>query len=121
MQVKIDKNGPSSVAIITDPELSIQNTQDALDLMVEIKHTYDCHKMILPKEKLPEAFFQLSTGLAGEILQKYTNYDMKLAIVGSFDMYDSKSLEDFIRESNRGNQVYFLPDVDIALQVLHNH
>jgi len=46
------------------------------------------------------------------------NYRMKLAIVGDFSRYTSKSLQDFIRESNRGNQVFFTDTVEAALRRL---
>ena len=71
--------------------------------------------MVLRKEQLSEDFFRLSTGLAGEVLQKFVNYQMKLAIVGDFSGYTSKPLQDFIRESNEGRHVCFQPDEGAAL------
>jgi hypothetical protein len=65
-------------------------------------------------------FFQLRTGLAGEILQKFTNYRFVVAIVGDFDVYDSKSLRDFIYECNQGKQVFFAKDQQSALDRLRN-
>lgn len=75
--------------------------------------------MIVRKMNVTEDFFDLKTRIAGEILQKYTNYKMKLAIVGDFGVYASKSLRDFIFESNKGTQVFFLPDEKAALEKLH--
>ena len=43
------------------------------------------------------------------------NYQMKLAIVGDFDRYTSKPLQDFIQESNEGRQICFQPDEGAAL------
>ena len=71
--------------------------------------------MVLRKEQIDEPFFRLSTGLAGEVLQKFVNYHMKLAIVGDFSGYTSKPLQDFIRESNEGRHVCFQPDEGAAL------
>ncbi|WP_082398712.1 DUF4180 domain-containing protein [Merdimmobilis hominis] len=48
----------------------------------------------------------LSSGLAGEILEKFVQYQVKLAIVGDFSQYTSKPLQDFSRESNQGNTVF---------------
>lgn len=80
--------------------------QDALDSMVTA--AYDgCIGMIVPKECLPEEFFKLKTGFAGEVLQKFTNYKMKIAVTGDFSSYSSQSLRDFIYESNKGRQVFF--------------
>jgi hypothetical protein len=75
---------------------------------------------LLNKTNIAEDFFDLSTRLAGEILQKYTNYQVKIAIVGDFDQYKSKSLKDFIYESNQGSRAFFLQDKQAALQALHN-
>ena len=74
--------------------------------------------MILKKELLADAFFDLSSRIAGEILQKVSNYGMKLAIVGDFTKYASKSLRDFIYESNNTGQVVFVATVEQALDRL---
>jgi hypothetical protein len=65
-----------------------------------------------------EAFFKLSTGIAGEILQKFINYQAKLAIVGDFSGYTSKPLHDFIYESNRGRDIFFAASMDEAMEKL---
>jgi len=109
----IDYNG-QAVAAVSRP---ISGAQDALDIMAEISWG-GCDKMIIKKELMPEGFFSLKTGLAGEILQKFTNYRMKLAIVGDFENIKSKSLSDFIYESNKGSQVFFKKTMDEALEVL---
>lgn len=55
-------------------------------------------------------FFILRTQLAGEILQKFINYQAKLAIYGDYTKYTSKPLKDFIYESNKGNDFFFVAD-----------
>jgi len=68
--------------------------------------------VILPISRLDPAFFQLRTGLAGEILQKFVNYRLKVVILGDYSKLASNSapLRDFIHESNRGNAIWFLAD-----------
>lgn len=56
---------------------------------------------------MTDDFFILSTGIAGEILQKFINYHLKIAIVGDYSRYTSKPLKDFIYESNNGNSILF--------------
>lgn len=56
--------------------------------------------------------------MAGEILQKFSNYRMPLAIIGDFSGLDSKSLKDFIRESNKNKHVSFVGSFDEAMSVL---
>ena len=65
-----------------------------------------------------EDFFILSTGLAGDILQKYVNYGGRIAIYGDFSHYTSKPLKDFIYESNRGKDVFFVKTEAEAIDML---
>ena len=92
------------IAIVSD--VSIVSVYDALDIMADA-YVNHCHGVIAPKAAFPDHFFDLSTGLAGEILQKFSTYQIKLAIVGRFDDTSSKSLAAFIRECNRGTQIFF--------------
>ena len=91
-----------------------------MDVIAAVRYETGCEALILPKEALSEEFFRLSTGLAGEVLQKFTNYGMKLAIVGDFSHYTSKPLQDFIRESNRGKTVFFVSEEGEAVKRLSN-
>jgi hypothetical protein len=43
---------------------------------------------------------------------------MKVAIVGDFSVYTSKSLRDFIYESNKGKCIFFLNSEEQALEKL---
>jgi len=120
MNVQISEKESSKVAIIESADILINNTQDALDLMATINHLYGCNKMVINKSSITESFFDLKTGIAGDLLQKYTNYHMKIAIVGNFENYNSKSLKDFIFESNKGSQVFFLSEEKEAVDRLHS-
>ena len=102
------------IAELTDDNFTIMETQDILDLMADLSFQ-GCNRMILNENNLSRDFFDLKTKLAGEILQKISNYRFILAITGDFSKYTSKSLADFIRESNRGNQVWFVNDLQEAL------
>ena len=99
---------------VNQPGLVISNAQQFLDLIMNLP----ADAIILHKENLDEAFFELRTGIAGEILQKVVNYSRQLAIVGNFSMYDSKALRDFIFESNKSNTVVFMNTVSEALEKL---
>lgn len=117
VEFSIDQRGDSKIAIIISDELVIQKTQDALDLMVDVQYQ-GCAKLILNKENIIENFFDLRTGIAGEILQKFVNYQVKLAIVGDFHA-QSKSLGDFIYECNQGKQIFFTSTITEAVKKLH--
>ncbi|MFN8206946.1 MAG: DUF4180 domain-containing protein [Bacteroidales bacterium] len=106
-----------TIAVIHSKEILIRELQDALDLMAECS-AQDAQGMVLREDHLVPGFFDLKTGLAGEILQKFSTYRMKLAIVGDFSAIGSKSLRDFIRESNRYGQVCFVASEEEAITVM---
>ena len=66
----------------------------------------------IPVERLPPAFLDLKTRLAGEVLQKFVNYGLRVAIVGDLGggARTPGPLADFVRESNRGTAVWFVAD-----------
>jgi hypothetical protein len=70
--------------------------------------------LVIPLARLDAGFFQLSSGVAGEIVQKFANYKMRIAIVGDISRYvdESKSFRDFVRETNRGDQLWFIANRD---------
>jgi hypothetical protein len=110
-------SGSDSVKIaeILPGNKTIGDPADILDLMVEAGYN-GCEKLIIHRESLGDSFFDLRTGVAGEILQKFSNYRMKLAILGDFSGIKSKSLGDFIRESNRRGIITFVDSVSDALK-----
>lgn len=109
------KNG---VAVVTSEDVLITDAQSMLDLIATVQHYHDCDCIALSKENITEDFFRLSTGLAGEILQKVVNYRKKLAIIGDYSGYTSKPLRDFIYESNNGNAVFFVATEAEAMERL---
>lgn len=110
----INKN----IAYVHSEDLIITNAQSALDLMATVKYEAGCSRIIIDKTSVAEDFFKLRTCLAGEILQKYTNYHVKLAIVGDYSGYTSKPLKDFIYESNNGKDFFFVSTVSEAIERL---
>ena len=86
--------------------------------MAAVHYGHGCDRAVIDKGCIVEDFFDLRTGLAGEILQTFTNYRFALAIVGDFSGCGSRALRDFIYESNQGRRVFFLPDRETALERL---
>lgn len=76
--------------------------------------------MIISADKISPRFFDLKTRLAGEILQKFSTFQMRLAIVGNFSTFTSKSLKSFIYESNRGSLIHFSPTTADAVAWFEN-
>ncbi|PUB27430.1 uncharacterized protein DUF4180 [Elizabethkingia sp. YR214] len=101
------------VAELNSDKVLIQQMQDGLDLLADLYYQgFD--KIIIREQNITSDFFDLKNKMAGDILQKFSNYKMKLAIVGNFS-YESKSLKDFIYECNKGKLVNFVNTLSDAL------
>lgn len=57
-------------------------------------------------------FYDLKTGLAGEILQKASTYSCRLAVVGTFAMVENERFRELMSELNKGWQVRFAQTVE---------
>ena len=97
-----------TVAVVTGEEKVITDAQSALDLIMTARYETGTNLIAVDKEAITEDFFVLSRGLAGEVLQKFINYQAKIAIFGDFSQYTSKPLKDFIYESNKGQDIFFV-------------
>ena len=106
------------IAIVESESALISDVQSALDLMATVRYETQADCMALSKAALDERFFVLSSGLAGEILQKFVNYQFRVAIIGDFSGYTSKPLKDFIYESNNGSHVFFVATQAEAIEKL---
>jgi len=119
--MKIDINQKNGIAYVQEKSLIISNVQSALDLMATIWYEYHCNAIIIHKEAIIEDFFDLSSRLAGEIVQKYVNYGMKIAIIGDFAAYSSKALKDYIYECNKGKDIFFVTNEEEAIsRIVHS-
>jgi len=118
MEINKIKNNNQEIAIINSNELLLKDVQSTLDFIATIWYEVGCDRIILNKSALVEDFFDLKTRLAGDLLQKFINYHVKIAIVGDFSMYESKSLKDFIYESNNGKDIFFLSNEIDAIKKL---
>lgn len=91
----------------------LRNDRDAVDL---ISKAWEHHAVliVIPTERLGDDFFRLRTRIAGEIIQKFLIYGLRVAIVGDITQYvdESSALRDFVYESNRGDHVWFLPNIE---------
>lgn len=115
MKIELIVQNSIAIAVISSEELLITDTQSALDLAMSVKYETGAQRIVLDKQNIEEEFFILSNGMAGEILQKFTNYHVKAAIYGDYSHYTSKPLQDFIYESNKGNDFFFVDSKEEAV------
>jgi hypothetical protein len=107
------KKGALSLVKLDEGE-RISGSADFLDLMGGCRSD----TIVLGRKDFDESFFDLRTKVAGEILQKVSNYRKRLVILGDFAEPGSRALRDFIYESNRSGQVVFAADLDSAVELL---
>ncbi len=118
MEINKIKENNVEIAVVSSDEVLITDVQSALDFMATVNYEVGCGRIILNKSAICEDFFNLRTRLAGEVLQKFINYHVKIAIVGDFSVYTSKSLKEFIYESNKGRDIFFLVNEKQAVDKL---
>jgi hypothetical protein len=107
----VERNGVP-VLVVDSAGAPIAGGDDVLDVIGSAFG--EAETVAIPAERLDRRFFALRTGVAGEIMQKFVNYRLRLAIVGDISAHieSSTALRDLVRESNRGNHVWFVADLD---------
>lgn len=114
MEIRTHLIGNLKIAEVLSCGILINDANDGLELLVNLYYQ-DFDRILMHEANITPAFFDLKTRIAGDMLQKFSNYRMGLTIVGDFEKYDSKSLRDFILESNKGRLINFALSVDEAL------
>lgn len=117
MTIKTHYINDVKISEVLSTEKIIDNIDDGVNLLWDLYYQ-DFDKIIIHAKNITPDFFDLKTGIAGEILQKFSNYRVRLAIVGDFSKYTNNSLKDFIFESNKGRQINFVNTLSKALEVL---
>jgi hypothetical protein len=105
-----------TIAELCAKGVTLSSTQQFLQMIMNSS----AERIIIHLENIDERFFDLRSGLAGEMLQKVVNYRLRLGIVGDFSIYESKSLKAFIFESNKSNTIVFVNTIEEALKRLSN-
>lgn len=118
MKMNIIQNNDIPCVEIENTEKVITDVQSAIDLLVTVNYEKGTKNIIIDKKLINEDFFILSTGFAGEVLQKFINYGGRIAIYGDFSHYTSKPLKDFMYESNKGKDIFFVSSKDEAVDML---
>ena len=107
--MRIDERSGIRVLHLDAEGEPISTSDDASDL-VGTAWSHQATMIAVPAERLDPEFFRLRSGIAGEITQKVVNYRLCLAIVGDIadQVAKSDALRDYVRESNRGDHVWFV-------------
>lgn len=109
--MRVDEMNGTRVLVLAGEGPAVSTPDDASDLVGDA-WAHASTVVAVPVARLDPAFFDLSSGVAGELTQKLVNYRLRLAIVGDIAEHveASRALRDFVWESNRGASVWFVPD-----------
>ena len=104
--------GGQRVYVCADAGSCLAQDKNASDLVGDL-FSSDVRLVAIPLERLGPEFLRLASGVAGAILQKLVNYRFRIAVVGDIStaVAASAPLRDFVRESNRGQTVWFVEDL----------
>lgn len=93
-----------------DAVLTARGVNDVLSAAFE----GGAHTVAVAVDRLDPAFFELRSGVAGEIVQKFVNYGMRLVVVGALpeEALESRSFSGFVVEGNRGRGPWFVASLD---------
>ena len=119
MKIQVLDINDKKVAEIVSDEPILRSIDDGLDLLGNLYYQ-GIEQVVMYEKDITPSFFDLKTKIAGEILQKFVQYRMPLIIVGDFSKYQSKSLDEFILESNKGRHVSFVNSRSEAMALLGN-
>lgn len=117
MKIEILNINNIKIAEVTSANNIINSIDDGLNLLGDLYYQDFDKIMIYEKNIIPD-FFVLKNGMVGEILQKFSNYRVQLAIIGNFSMYSTRSFNDFMYESNKLGQINFVTSRLEAIEVL---
>lgn len=97
----------------------INTLEEGLDLLGNLYYQ-DFSSLILQEHHFASQFFDLQKDFAVELLQKFSNYRLRLIIIADTATLREKrkDLNDFIVESNKNKQVNFVDSLQAALALL---
>ena len=75
MNIEHLKDNGTDFAVISSDEKLIVDAQSALDLAMTVRYETGSTDIVISKSAVCDEFFILSSGMAGEILQKFINND----------------------------------------------
>jgi PadR family transcriptional regulator AphA len=107
-----EQDGQTWVECLADGGV-LTSEQDALDLVAACAEA-GTRRLLIPAGCLNAAFFDLRTGLAGQVLLKFSNYRIHAAAVIAAEIAARGRFGEFVGETNRGSQFRVFPSREDA-------
>ena len=106
-----DYHGQSYAEAADREPLQMRDVNDVLSFCFE----HGSSRLLLHSDNLPAGFFDLSTGVAGAILQKFRQYRIRLAVVWSpQEVKHSARFAEMAAEENKGSHFRMTEDREAA-------
>lgn len=88
------------------------------DITPAIEAAFVCNGLLLADADLGEEFFNLRTGLAGELFQKFVNFRLPLAVVIPHHSSHGDRFSELVHEHRSHPLVRFFPSTELAAEWL---
>jgi hypothetical protein len=98
-------------------KLFIANVSDVTQIL-EACFNNQTRRVLFYSENLGKEFFDLSSGMAGEILHKFRNYGLRVAVVQSQSLLVSSRFSEAMKEENLGSYFRLFEKRDLAQEWL---
>ena len=103
MNYKVVNFGSQKYIQCIPGETSLANERDAVDLVAACGEN-GTHRLMVFADNLSDDFYRLSSGVAGNILLKFTTYRIRVAAVLTPELVNQGRFREMVIETNRGNQ-----------------
>jgi hypothetical protein len=92
-------------------ETTLGSEADALDL-IGTAFSEQVGVVAVPADQVDDRFYELRTRVAGDVVLKFASYRVRLVIIGDLSarLAVSESLAAFVREVDRGRDIWFVAD-----------
>ena len=111
MNLRLTERAARPVLVCESP---VERAADALDV-VSASFEHRAPRLLLDETDLPDAFFELKSGFAGEFVQKLINYRITTAAVFRGSRPYSQRFREYIDEARSGRQFRAFSDATAAL------
>jgi len=111
----VTRNSRTCVTEITGVLRTERDVVDFIGLCGE----QNADRLLIQEDSLPDEFFDLKSGLAGMVLQKFMNYHLIAAFVVSPTKLRGR-FKELALEASRNRHFRFFPEKDAALNWLWN-
>ena len=111
-------NPATRVVIASEANIHIRSIQDVPDVHGAV---FGADGLLLTEHELSPEFFDLSTGIAGELFQKCTNYQVRVGIVLEKPDAYGEWFSELMLEHRRHNLIRFFDAVESAMAWLSSN